>query len=111
MAKYSDEYYLDILDGLARHLESPFIADVLTTASRDDTPHLGSALNKNQVAGKKWLVQALHQTAGAELGTVYILGGWYGTLAAMLLHDRRFVTDQVLGLSGNLWVVSLTAGT
>jgi hypothetical protein len=85
-----DEYYRDILDGLATYYANPFITDILTTVSRFTAPDLGAALNKNQIAGKLWLINELYRTAGGRLGNVYILGGWYGVLAAMLLHDDRF---------------------
>ncbi len=85
-----DEYYGDILDGLATYYANPFIADILTTVSRFTVPDLGAALNKNQITGKLWLTNELHRAAGGRLGNLYILGGWYGVLAAMLLYDNRF---------------------
>lgn len=84
-----DEYYRDILEGLSIYLDSSFIQDILTTLSQFDVPDLGAALNKNQVRGKTWLVDQMHAAIGTELGTVYVLGGWHGVLAAMLLHDPR----------------------
>ena len=85
-----DEYYHDILDGLATYYANPFIADILATVSRFTAPDLGAALNKNQITGKLWLTNELHRAVGGRLGNIYILGGWYGVLAAMLLHDNRF---------------------
>ena len=92
------EFYQSILDGLARYLENAFVADVLETVSRFPVRNLAYGLNKNQITSKKWLIDALHQTIGNRLGTVYVLGGWYGVLGAMLLHDGRFDIDKVLSV-------------
>lgn len=91
-----DEYYRDILHGLAIYYADPFIDDILTTVSRFSAPDLGAALNRNQISGKKWLVNELHRAVGGRLGKIYILGGWYGVLASMLLHDQRFDITEIV---------------
>ncbi len=93
-----EEFYQTVLDGLGRYLESHFIADVLDAIRRFPAAELHYALNKNQMASKKWLLDELHRAVGGRLGTVRILGGWYGVLAAMLLHDRRFEVDSVISV-------------
>lgn len=90
-----DEFYRDILDGLALYTGSTLIRDVLTTVSRHDEPAFGGALNKNQMASKMWLADALLESVGPELGNVLVLGGWVGVLGAVLLHDRRFTIGHV----------------
>jgi hypothetical protein len=92
---YDDEFYRDILDGLAQGAHGAFVADVLATLSRHDVPRLGPALNRNQVASKRWLADALVAAAGPSFGHVVVLGGWYGVLAATLLHDARFSIGRV----------------
>lgn len=91
-----DVYYQVILDGFARYLESPFMADITRAIIRFPDARFHIALNKNQMASKKWLIDELYRAKGRELGTVYILGGWYGVLAAMLLNDDRFNIDCVV---------------
>ena len=54
-----DEFYLDILDGLARYLDNPFIADMAKAVSRYRGPYIANSLNKNQMASKKWLILSL----------------------------------------------------
>lgn len=93
---YDDEFYRDILDGLSRYLKNPFIADILETLSYSDVPELGSALNKNQMRCKKWLADELYATAGSQFGTLHVLGGWYGVLSAILLHDTRMQIGQAI---------------
>jgi hypothetical protein len=92
---YTDEFYRDILEGLALWHASAFQRDVLRTLSLHQVPALGEALNKNQMASKLWLADALRESAGTRFGHVVVLGGWVGVLAAILLHDRRFVIDKV----------------
>jgi hypothetical protein len=93
-----DEFYRDILEGLALYTGSALQRDVLATLSRHDEPTLGEALNKNQMASKMWLADTLMDTVGPDLGNVLILGGWFGVLAAVLLHDRRFTIGSITSL-------------
>ncbi len=90
-----DDFHLDILKGLTVYFDSDFVADIRKTATRFPGPNLGYALNRNQVTSKKWLVDTLFDVTGGELGRVCVLGGWYGVLGAMLLHDRRFKIESV----------------
>ena len=92
---FGDEFYRDILEGLAVQSGSSFHRDILATLTRHQEPGLGVALNKNQMASKLWLADSLFATVGPRLGRVLILGGWVGALAAVLLHDRRFEIERV----------------
>ncbi len=101
MTTAKDEFYRDILEGMAIYTGSAFQRDVLATISRHDEPGIGTALNKNQIASKMWLADSLFGTVGAELGNVVILGGWVGVLGAVLLHDPRFVIAKVVSIDLN----------
>jgi hypothetical protein len=90
-----DEFYRDILEGMALYTGSALQSDVVATLARYDEPALGEALNKNQIASKMWLADSLLDAVGPKLGNVLILGGWVGMLGAILLHDPRFVIDKV----------------
>lgn len=96
--RYDDEFYRDILEGLAIFHGSAFARDVLATLSSHQKPELGAALNKNQMASKLWLAEALLDSVGGRLGRLLVLGGWVGVLAAVLLHDRRFDIAGVTSL-------------
>lgn len=85
----------DILDGLAVLLESPLIKDIRDTFVAFPGSSLPIALNKKQTACKKWAVEQLLAVTGGRIQRVVILAGWYGVLAAMLLHDRRFSIGEV----------------
>lgn len=98
MTTFGDEFYRDILDGLAVYADSAFHRDILTTLSRHQQPGIAVALNGNQMASKRWLAESLFATVGGNLGSVVILGGWFGALAAVLLHDGRFRIEHVLSI-------------
>ncbi len=85
-----DEFYHDILDGLSVFMDSTYILDVLHAIREYPILRLGHSLNLGQVTCKKWLLDTLADTGTTDLGTIYILGGWYGVLGAMFLHDGRF---------------------
>ena len=98
MTTATDEYYRDIIEGLALYTGSALQRDVLATITRHAEPDLGGAFNKNQIASKMWLADALHDAVGPNLGEVAILGGWFGVLAAVLLHDPRFAIERILSI-------------
>lgn len=93
-----DDYYRDILEGLALYLDSPIVANILEAVVRFPNPDLGNALNRNQIASKSWLIEELRAVSGPNPGTVFVLGGWYGVLGAMLLDDRGLRVDRVVSV-------------
>jgi hypothetical protein len=95
---FDDDFYRDILEGLAVYSDSAFLRDILATITRHQEPRLAAALNKNQMASKRWLADCLHAAVGSRLGSVLVLGGWVGALGAVLLHDRRFAIEQLLSV-------------
>lgn len=52
-------------------------------------PHLEltAALSAGQVESKRWLIEELEKL-DRPLGTVFVLGGWWGLLPAMLFESR-----------------------
>ena len=98
VTKFSDEFYRDILEGMAVYSGSGFHRDILATLTRHQEPGIAVALNKNQMASKRWLAESLFGVTGGNLGSVLILGGWLGALAAVLLHDRRFAIERIVSL-------------
>ncbi|MEP6655721.1 MAG: class I SAM-dependent methyltransferase [Betaproteobacteria bacterium] len=98
MISEKDEFYRDILEGMAIYTGSAFQRDVLAALSRHDEPGIGRALNKNQMGSKMWLADTLLAVVGPNPGRVLILGGWMGVLGAVLLHDRRFTIDHIVSI-------------
>lgn len=98
MTTFDDEFYRDILAGLAVYDDNAFLRDILATLSRHQEPGIAVGLNRNQMASKRWLVDTLYATCGGRYGTIVILGGWIGVLGAVLLHDRRFAIERILSV-------------
>lgn len=93
-----DEFYHDILDGLSVFMDSAFIIDILHAIREYPVPRLAHSLNLGQVTCKKWLLDTLADSGETDLGTIHILGGWYGVLGAMFLHDPRFTVGKVVSI-------------
>ncbi len=93
-----DEIFHTVLDGIARYTGDPFVADVAETVKRYADPYLGHALNKNQMASKRWLADSLADIGPGPIGTVWVLGGWYGVMGALLLADPRLAIERVLSI-------------
>ncbi len=90
-----DQFYKDILDGLSLFYESRFIKDIRNTALRFPMSNLGVALNRRQTTSKLWLLEKLFEHYCGQLGEVHVLGGWYGVLGALILHDDRFKEARI----------------
>jgi hypothetical protein len=42
-----------------------------------------------------WAREELFKVCGGRFGTIWVLGGWYGVMAAMLFDDLRFEIDEI----------------
>ena len=62
----------------------------LRKASDNYDADFTDALSWGQLKSKRWLVNELQNT-GKELRTVFVLGGWYGTLSAMLFNSNMVI--------------------
>ena len=93
-----DQFYKDILDGLSLFYDSRFIMDIRNTALRFPVSQLGNSLNRRQTTSKLWLLDKLFENHGGELGAVHVLGGWYGVLGALILHDPRFTQARITNI-------------
>ena len=59
-------------------------------------PGVHYAFSENQIVSKAWLADKLYEALGGDFGTVYVLGGWYGVIGAILLNDERFRIGRVM---------------
>ena len=66
MTTFDDDFYRDILEGIAVHADNAFYRDVLDTITRYQAPEVGVALNKNQMASKQWLAGTCRAMAGTS---------------------------------------------
>ena len=62
----------------------------LRNASDNCDADFTDALSWGQLKSKRWLVDQLAK-CNVELRTVFILGGWYGTLASMLFNSSMVI--------------------
>ena len=51
--------------------------------------NLVDVLSKGQIESKIWLIDELSEITNNP-GLVFLLGGWYGTLAAMMFESKKF---------------------
>jgi len=65
-----------------------------TTLRKFPDIDLTDALSKGQLESKEWLINQLAWEANEGYlpgnGIVFIVGGWYGTLALMMLESKKF---------------------
>ena len=62
----------------------------LRNASDNCNADFTDALSWGQLKSKRWLVDELTK-CNVELRTVFIMGGWYGTLASMLFNSDMII--------------------
>ena len=56
------------------------------------------AFSREQFWSKIWCLQSIKKTYGTEFNEIYILGGWYGTLAGLLLQDPQMKIKKIVNL-------------
>ncbi len=56
------------------------------------------AFSREQFWSKLWCVENIKKTYGKRFNEIYILGGWYGTLAGLLLQDPTIQVKKVFNL-------------
>lgn len=81
-----------------KNLMKPLFAyDVfLTNASRKELNP--DAFSREQFWSKIWCIENLKKVYGRQFNEIYILGGWYGTLAGLLLQDPQLSVKKVINL-------------
>lgn len=93
-----DEYYRDILEGLAVYFDSEMVADIARTVKYQQPDHFGNAWNRKQIRGKQWLVNEVVNTLTGRFEEILVLGGWYGILSALFLNDKRIHLKKATNL-------------
>lgn len=80
----------DLARGIAAYTGNSLVAAVARVIAKHPAADIGTAFNHKQVASKLWAREQLYGALGGGFGSIWILGGWYGVLAAMLFDDARF---------------------
>ncbi len=81
------EYTFDLLRGIAAYTGNSVIAALARTQQRHPEAELDHAFNHKQIGSKIWAREKLIETLGPEIGNIWVLGGWYGVLAAILFDE------------------------
>ncbi|WP_425359490.1 class I SAM-dependent methyltransferase [Borborobacter arsenicus] len=84
------ECAFDLTRGIAAYIGNPLVGRLARVIAEHPDANISTAFNHKQVACKMWARDRLLDHCGARLGRVWIVGGWYGVLAAMLFDDARF---------------------
>lgn len=92
------ENAFDLVRGLAAYTASPLASALAEVIARHPSAAIADAFNHKQVASKLWARNELFKAAGGAFGRVWVLGGWYGVLAAMLFDDARFKIGAVASI-------------
>ncbi|SFU22233.1 hypothetical protein SAMN05518861_1338 [Mesorhizobium sp. YR577] len=84
------EQAYDLTRGIAAYAASPLVAGLARVISKHPEADIANAFNHKQVACKMWARDSLFETCGGRYRHIWVLGGWYGVLPAMLFNDARF---------------------
>ncbi len=84
------EQALDLTRGIAAYVNNPLVAGLARVIAKHPTADIANAFNHKQVACKMWALDKLFGSSGGRFGRIWVLGGWYGILPAMLFNDARF---------------------
>ena len=70
----------------------PFIRNLKTAIKKYPEIDFSDALSIGQMRSKQWLITILNDTP--NLGTIFILGGWYGILPALMAENSSFIISM-----------------
>jgi hypothetical protein len=88
----------DLLRGIASYSQSSLVDRLARTVAEHPCARLDIAFNHKQIASKAWARDRLFETLGPRHECVWIAGGWYGVLAAMLFDDHRYEIERILSI-------------
>ena len=80
----------DLTRGIAAYCGSQLVANLARVIGKHPQAEIANAFNHKQVACKQWARDMLYANCGGRFGAIWVLGGWYGVLPAMLFDDSRF---------------------
>ena len=89
------ESAFDLTRGIAVYSGSTLVGNLARVIAKHPHADIANAFNHKQVACKMWARDRLFASYGGSFDRIWILGGWYGVLAAMLFDDARFEIGAV----------------
>jgi hypothetical protein len=90
------DFTFDVLRGLAQYTGSRFVRDLAEAVVRHPYHNISQALGHRQVACKTWLRDEILACFGGTFDTVWVVGGWYGVLPAILFDDPRYRIGKIV---------------
>mgnify|MGYP000064526542 CR=1 FL=1 len=99
-----DEKFNRIAKGFYELTKNEFIDSVRRVIYNNPNTANGfaDALSIGQIKSKKWLIEELAKCAEFEqqldLGSIYILCGWYGTLAYLMRMNPKFHIENIVSI-------------
>ena len=85
----------DLTRGIAAYTGNPLVSALSRVIAKHPDADLGVAFNHKQIACKLWAREKLVECLGGRFQRIWVLGGWYGVLSAMLFDDARFDIDLI----------------
>ncbi len=92
------DFCYDILRGVAALNQSRIVANLANVLAKDPRSDLSIAFNHKQIGSKLWLRDTLFETYGGQHDHIWVLGGWYGVLSAILFDDPRFKIRRITSI-------------
>lgn len=92
------ELAFDLTRGVAAYTGNALVRSLAKLMARHPEADIGNAFNHKQVACKLWARDRLFETCGGSYSDIWIVGGWYGVLAAMIFDDPRFEVEHVASI-------------
>jgi hypothetical protein len=89
------EHAFDLTRGIAAYTDNTLVASLARIIAKHPNADIGNAFNHKQVACKMWARNKLLESGDGRFRRMWILGGWYGVLAAMFFDDSRFNIEAI----------------
>jgi hypothetical protein len=89
------DFAFDLLRGVAQYTGDPLIAALARAIGHHPEAEFDVAFNHKQVACKMWARDRLYPAFGGDYGEIWLVGGWYGVLAAILFKDERYRIGRI----------------
>jgi hypothetical protein len=102
-------YVFDLLRGVAAYTGSPLVGALAKAVNAHPAAALDIAFNHKQIACKIWARDKLLQHLGGTFDTVWVLGGWYGVMAAILFDDPRYAIGHIQSIDFDKNVLAVAA--
>jgi hypothetical protein len=83
-----------LLKGLQYIYDSPFLENLRRVLIKYPNVELNDVFSQGQILSKLWLIKEL-SNLNLSLGTIFVLGGWYGSLPALMFDDEVLIFDNI----------------